>query len=142
MRSDVGKITAGMDVEIQIGPARDEDRRRVSRIYPKAKKDGNATLFDIEISIGSAEGIVLRAGFSATGQHPHPRPPRRPRPAGAAACLRKRERFVDVGEGPEGPVARSRSGPAFPTAETSRSCRGQGRRPDRRAPAPRNQVTS
>ena len=39
---------------------------QVIRIYPKAKKEGNATLFDIEISISKTPGITLRAGFSAT----------------------------------------------------------------------------
>lgn len=64
---DVGKITAGMDAEIQIGalPETKIDGR-VVRIYPKAKKEGNATLFDIEISISPPAGTTLRAGFSAT----------------------------------------------------------------------------
>jgi len=64
---DVGKITAGMDAEIQIGalPETKIDGR-VVRIYPKAKKEGNATLFDIEISISPPAGTILRAGFSAT----------------------------------------------------------------------------
>jgi len=35
-------------------------------VYPKAQKEGNATLFDIEISIVRDPGMVLRAGFSAT----------------------------------------------------------------------------
>ena len=64
---DVGKIAAGMEAEIQIG-ALPEARLagRVIRIYPKAKKEGNATLFDIEISIDRTAGATLRAGFSAT----------------------------------------------------------------------------
>jgi len=64
---DVGKLVAGMDVEIQIGALPDTKiAGRVTRIYPKAKKEGNATLFDIEISISSPPGTTLRAGFSAT----------------------------------------------------------------------------
>lgn len=64
---DVGKLVAGMDVEIQIGALPDTKiAGRVTRIYPKAKKEGNATLFDIEISISNPAGTTLRAGFSAT----------------------------------------------------------------------------
>jgi HlyD family secretion protein len=64
---DVGKLVTGMDVEIQIGALPEAKiAGRVARIYPKAKKEGNATLFDIEISISKTEGLTLRAGFSAT----------------------------------------------------------------------------
>jgi len=64
---DVGKITAGMDAEMQIGALPDTKiAGRVERIFPKAKKEGNATLFDIEISIDKTGGETLRAGFSAT----------------------------------------------------------------------------
>jgi HlyD family secretion protein len=64
---DVGKLVTGMDVEIQIGALPDAKIvGRVARIYPKAKKEGNATLFDIEISISKTDGLTLRAGFSAT----------------------------------------------------------------------------
>jgi HlyD family secretion protein len=64
---DVGKIVTGMEAEIQIGALPDTQMPgRVALIYPKAKKEGNATLFDIEISIRQASGTTLRAGFSAT----------------------------------------------------------------------------
>ena len=47
---DVGKIAAGMDAEIQIGALPESKLAGgVDRIFPKAKKEGNATLFDIEI---------------------------------------------------------------------------------------------
>jgi HlyD family secretion protein len=64
---DVGKILVGMDADIQIG-ALPENRitGKVERIYPKARKEGNATLFDIEILIGETGGVQLRAGYSAT----------------------------------------------------------------------------
>ena len=83
---DVGKITAGMDVEIQIGALPETKiAGGVSRIYP-------------------AEGIVLRAGFSATASI-------RIRDRRDVLVLPERllafengKRFVDVGEGPEGPV--------------------------------------
>jgi HlyD family secretion protein len=64
---DVGKTTVGMDAEIQIGALPDAKLvGRVIRIFPKAKKEANATLFDIEISIDKTTGALLRAGFSAT----------------------------------------------------------------------------
>jgi len=64
---DVGKLVSGMDAEIQIGALPEAKiGGRVARIYPKAKKEGNATLFDIEISIQNTTGATLRAGFSAT----------------------------------------------------------------------------
>ncbi len=64
---DVGKITSGMAAEVTIGALPEAKiAGTVTRIYPKAKKEGNATLFDIEISIVKDPGIVLRAGFSST----------------------------------------------------------------------------
>jgi len=64
---DVGKLVADMPAEITIGALPDAKiAGQVTRIYPKAKKEGNATLFDIEISIVRQPGMVLRAGFSAT----------------------------------------------------------------------------
>jgi HlyD family secretion protein len=64
---DVGKLVEGMDAEIQIGALPDARiPGRVDRIFPKAKKEGNATLFDIWIGIKAAAGVTLRAGFSAT----------------------------------------------------------------------------
>ncbi len=64
---DVGKILVGMDADIQIGALPDSSiLGKVERIYPKAKKDGNATLFDIEILISDDAGQLLRAGYSAT----------------------------------------------------------------------------
>ena len=63
---DVGKIPVGMDADIQIGALPESTiAGRVDRIFPKAKKEGNATLFDVEIPI-DADGETLRAGFSAT----------------------------------------------------------------------------
>jgi HlyD family secretion protein len=67
---DVGKIVEGMDAEIQIGALPDTKiPGRVDRIFPKAKKEGNATLFDIGF-IKDTAGVTLRAGL---GQHPDPR---------------------------------------------------------------------
>jgi HlyD family secretion protein len=64
---DVGKIMTGMAAEVQIGALPDTRiSGRVERIYPKAKKEGNATLFDIEVIIDEASEVTLRAGYSAT----------------------------------------------------------------------------
>ncbi|HNX96082.1 MAG TPA: efflux RND transporter periplasmic adaptor subunit [Candidatus Aminicenantes bacterium] len=64
---DVGKLEAGMAVEIQIGALTETKiSGQLLRIHPKARKDGNATLFDIEILITSTGDKTLRAGYSAT----------------------------------------------------------------------------
>lgn len=64
---DVGKISTGMPTEVQIGALPEARiKGRVDRIYPKAKKEGNATLFDVEVGISEAAGVTLRAGYSAT----------------------------------------------------------------------------
>lgn len=64
---DVGKIVEGMAAEVQIGALPDTKiPGRVDRIFPKAKKEGNATLFDIWIVIQDPAGVTLRAGFSST----------------------------------------------------------------------------
>ena len=64
---DVGKLVPGMETEIQIGAlAEKKIRGTLQRIFPKARKEGNATLFDVEILLGEASGIILRAGYSAT----------------------------------------------------------------------------
>src|SRR5512136_739429 len=64
---DVGKIADGLAAEIQIGALPDAKiPGRVDRIFPKAKKEGNATLFDIWIVLTGDPHVTLRAGFSAT----------------------------------------------------------------------------
>jgi len=64
---DVGKLDINLPVELQVGAlAESKLKGNVDRIYPKAKKDGNATLFDIEISISDTSGKALRAGYSST----------------------------------------------------------------------------
>jgi HlyD family secretion protein len=64
---DVGKIRIGMSADIQIGALPDSRiLGTVERIFPKAKKEGNATLFDIEILVPDTAGQTLRAGYSAT----------------------------------------------------------------------------
>jgi HlyD family secretion protein len=64
---DVGKLVPNMEAELQIGAlAEKKIRGTLLRIFPKARKEGNATLFDVEIALGEAPGIILRAGYSAT----------------------------------------------------------------------------
>lgn len=64
---DVGKLVSGMEAELQIGAlAEKKIQGTLLRIFPKARKEGNATLFDVEIVLGEAPGIILRAGYSAT----------------------------------------------------------------------------
>jgi HlyD family secretion protein len=63
---DVGKLEEGMPAEIKIGALPGVIAKgEVSRISLKAKKEDNATVFPIEITITDASGAVLRAGYSA-----------------------------------------------------------------------------
>lgn len=64
---DVGKLTPGMLSQINVGALpNSEVSGKLLRISPKARKDGNATLFDIEVVVLEASGKLLRAGYSAT----------------------------------------------------------------------------
>ncbi|MCF7805005.1 MAG: efflux RND transporter periplasmic adaptor subunit [Candidatus Marinimicrobia bacterium] len=63
---DVGKVKVGMPAEIKIGALPGQViEGTVDRISPKARKEENATLFDIEIVIQSSDSTELRAGYSA-----------------------------------------------------------------------------
>jgi len=63
---DVGKLAIGMMVAINIGALPDAKvEGRLEWISPKARKDGNATVFDIEAVIVEASDKMLRAGYSA-----------------------------------------------------------------------------
>jgi HlyD family secretion protein len=64
---DVGKLLPGMIADIQVGALLDTKvAGRLERIYPKAEKEGNATMFGLEIAIIDAGKVTLRAGYSAT----------------------------------------------------------------------------
>jgi len=64
---DVGKLLPGMVADIQVGALLDAKvTGRLERIFPKAEKEGNATMFGLEIAIIDAGKITLRAGYSAT----------------------------------------------------------------------------
>ncbi|MEE8575910.1 MAG: efflux RND transporter periplasmic adaptor subunit [candidate division Zixibacteria bacterium] len=63
---DVGKLSEGMAVEIEIGALPDEKISGVlSKISPKARRSDGATLFDIEITTEQLGSRFLRAGYSA-----------------------------------------------------------------------------
>jgi HlyD family secretion protein len=63
---DVGKLKEGMPCDIKIGALPgDALKGKLSRISPKAKKQDNTTLFDLEIQITDTGDKVLRAGYSA-----------------------------------------------------------------------------
>jgi HlyD family secretion protein len=63
---DVGKMKEGMDVEIKVGALPSDTVRGILRkIWLKAEKKDNATVFPIEILIPAAKNSVLRAGYSA-----------------------------------------------------------------------------
>ena len=64
---DVGKMIPGMIAEIHIGALPESQiEGKLERISPKARKEGNATLFDIEVEVVKTTGTMLRAGYSAT----------------------------------------------------------------------------
>jgi HlyD family secretion protein len=63
---DVGRLEEGMPVEIKIGALPEAKVKGVlEKISLKARKQDQATVFPIEIALTEAEGVVLRAGYSA-----------------------------------------------------------------------------
>jgi HlyD family secretion protein len=63
---DVGKLQEGMTAQIKVGALPGAQvGGRLSRISPKARKQDNATLFDLEIELSDRSGATLRAGYSA-----------------------------------------------------------------------------
>lgn len=66
---DVGKLAEGMPVDLKIGALPNEKLTgRLSKISPKAKKQDNTTLFDLEVEITDAGNKALRAGYSANAE--------------------------------------------------------------------------
>ncbi len=66
---DVGKLREAMPAQIKIGAlpeARVEGR--IYKISPKSKTAEGATLFDVEIELLPATGVLLRAGYSANAE--------------------------------------------------------------------------
>lgn len=63
---DVGKMKEGMDVEIKVGALPSDTVRGILRkIWLKAEKKDNATVFPIEIIVPASKNTILRAGYSA-----------------------------------------------------------------------------
>jgi HlyD family secretion protein len=63
---DVGKLTEGMPCDIKIGALPDKELEgTLTMISPKAKKQDNTTLFDLEIAVDKKGETTLRAGYSA-----------------------------------------------------------------------------
>lgn len=63
---DVGKLKEGMVSELKVGALpSDTVRGTLQRIWLKAEKKDNATVFPIEILIPTTRNSVLRAGYSA-----------------------------------------------------------------------------
>jgi len=63
---DVGKLEEGMTAELKIGAIPDQKiKGKLSKISPKAKRQENATLFDVEIKITQRGEKIIRAGYSA-----------------------------------------------------------------------------
>jgi HlyD family secretion protein len=66
---DVGKLSEGMPVDLKIGALPNEKLSgRLSKISPKAKKQDNTTLFDLEVEITDTGSKTLRAGYSANAE--------------------------------------------------------------------------
>lgn len=63
---DVGKLKEGMETELKVGALpNDTVKGFLRKIWLKAEKKDNATVFPIEILIPVAKNTVLRAGYSA-----------------------------------------------------------------------------
>jgi len=66
---DVGRLKEGMPVNIRIGALPDAKvTGRLDKIWLKAKKQEQATVFPIEISLTEVNGATLRAGYSANAE--------------------------------------------------------------------------
>lgn len=64
---DVGKLQVGVEARLNIGALPGQlVTGRLTRIAPQAKEEEGARLFDVEIELDPSDGIVLRAGYSAT----------------------------------------------------------------------------
>lgn len=66
---DVGKLSEGMEVRLQVGAIPNDTIEGILyRISPKARKQDNTTVFDVEVTITSTTTSVLRAGYSANAE--------------------------------------------------------------------------
>jgi len=63
---DVGKLEEGMSAVLKVGALPNDTIQGVLyKISPKARKEENSTLFDLEIKITETGNSMLRAGYSA-----------------------------------------------------------------------------
>jgi HlyD family secretion protein len=63
---DVGKLKEGMPAVLKVGALPNDTIKGILyKISPKARKEENSTLFDVEIKIDQKGPSVLRAGYSA-----------------------------------------------------------------------------
>ncbi len=63
---DVGKLKEGMPTLLKVGALPNDTIQGVLfKISPKARREGNATLFDVEVRITRRGSSPLRAGYSA-----------------------------------------------------------------------------
>jgi len=66
---DVGRLKEGMPVTIKIGALPSASvKGRLEKIWLKAHKQEQATVFPIEITLTEVEGATLRAGYSANAE--------------------------------------------------------------------------
>jgi HlyD family secretion protein len=67
---DVGKLREGMPVEIKIGALPSAQvKGTLYKISPKARKEDNTILFDVEIHLTATDSVIaLRAGYSANAE--------------------------------------------------------------------------
>jgi len=66
---DVGKLHEGMEADIKIGALPDQKvTGTLYQISPKARKEDNTILFDVEIALTEIGEQMLRAGYSATAE--------------------------------------------------------------------------
>jgi HlyD family secretion protein len=66
---DVGKLREGMKAEIKIGALPDVHvTGTLTKIFPKGKKEENATVFPVEIALDPDTTAQLRAGYSANAE--------------------------------------------------------------------------
>ncbi len=66
---DVGKLSEGMEAVIKIGALPNAEVKGLLRkISPKARKEDNTILFDVEITLTEFGEELLRAGYSATAE--------------------------------------------------------------------------
>ena len=66
---DVGRLQPGMPVTIKIGALPNASvKGRLDKIWLKAHKEEQATVFPVEIGLTDVEGATLRAGYSANAE--------------------------------------------------------------------------